>query len=150
MGIDDLAVERCYGDVFDDDVAGNRPLHGYADGVPQAAARHRTKPSRSCTRPGPWRALAAAGGPDLDREDLWLRYRQGALYGYVAPLITAGMGGMQVEDIAMEGLRRGVAALDDLETVAVLKNSIQASEIGSARAGWRPPVPVCCTSGHDR
>jgi Ser/Thr protein kinase RdoA (MazF antagonist) len=70
------------------------------------------------------RALAAAGGPDLDRDDLWLRYRQGALYGYVAPLITAGMGGMQVEDIAMEGVRRGVAALDDLETIAALKNSL--------------------------
>jgi len=70
------------------------------------------------------RALAAAGGPDLDRDDLWLRYRQGALYGYVAPLITAGMGGMQVEGIAMEGLRRGVAALDDLETIAALKSSL--------------------------
>jgi hypothetical protein len=69
-------------------------------------------------------ALAAAGGPDLDRDDLWLRYRQGALYAYVAPLITAGMGGMQVEDIAMEGLRRGVAALEDLETVAALKGSL--------------------------
>ncbi|MEE6139221.1 phosphotransferase [Mycobacterium sp. 050128] len=69
-------------------------------------------------------ALAAAGGPDLDGDDLWLRYRQGALYAYVAPLITAGMGGMQVEDIAMEGLRRGVAALDDLETVAALKRSL--------------------------
>jgi thiamine kinase-like enzyme len=69
-------------------------------------------------------ALAAAGGPDLDRDDLWLRFRQGALYGYVAPLITAGMGGMQVEDIAMEGLRRGVAALDDLETIAALKHSL--------------------------
>jgi len=70
------------------------------------------------------RALAAAGGPALDRDDLWLRYRQGALYGYVAPLITAGMGGMQVEDIAMEGLRRGVAALDDLETVPALQSSL--------------------------
>ncbi len=70
------------------------------------------------------RALMAAGGPDLDRDDLWLRYRQGALYAYVAPLITAGMGGMQVEDIALEGLRRGVAALDDLETVAALKSSL--------------------------
>jgi hypothetical protein len=69
-------------------------------------------------------ALAASGGPELDREDLWLRYRQGALYAYVAPLITAGMGGMQVEDIAMEGLRRGVDALDDLETVAALKRSL--------------------------
>jgi hypothetical protein len=69
-------------------------------------------------------ALAASGGPDLDREDFWLRYRQSALYAYVAPLITAGMGGMQVEDIAVEGLRRGVAALDDLETIAALKGSL--------------------------
>jgi Ser/Thr protein kinase RdoA (MazF antagonist) len=70
------------------------------------------------------RALRAAGGPELDRDDLWLRFRQAALYAYVAPLITAGMGGMQVEDIATEGLRRGVAALDDLETVAALKSSL--------------------------
>lgn len=70
------------------------------------------------------RALVASGGPDLDRDDLWLRFRQGALYAYVAPLITTGMGGMQVEDIAMEGLRRGVVALDDLETVAALKSSL--------------------------
>lgn len=72
------------------------------------------------------RALAAAGGPELARDDLWLRYRQGALYAYVAPLITAGMGGMQVEDIAIEGLRRGVAALDDLETVAALQGTLSA------------------------
>lgn len=70
------------------------------------------------------RALAAAGGPELDRDDLWLRFRQAASYAYVAALITAGMGGMQLEDIAMEGLRRGVAALDDLETVAALKSSL--------------------------
>ncbi|WP_193376386.1 phosphotransferase [Mycobacterium sp. UM_CSW] len=70
------------------------------------------------------RALAAAGGPDLDRDELLRRYRQGALYAYVAPLITAGMGGMQVEGIAMEGLRRGVAALDDLETIAALKSCL--------------------------
>ncbi|BDB44970.1 phosphotransferase [Mycobacterium kiyosense] len=70
------------------------------------------------------RALAAGGGPHLDADDLWLRFRQGALYAYVASLITAGMGGMQVEDIALEGLRRGVAALDDLETIAALKLSL--------------------------
>ncbi|OBL11435.1 phosphotransferase [Mycobacterium sp. 1245499.0] len=70
------------------------------------------------------RAQIAAGGPALDRDDLWLRFRQAALYAYVAPLITTGMGGMQLEDIAMEGLRRGVAALDDLETVDALKGSL--------------------------
>jgi hypothetical protein len=69
-------------------------------------------------------ALAAAGGPELDREDLWDRYRQAALYAYVAPLITAGMGGMQESGIAMEGLGRGVAALDDLDTVAMLRKSL--------------------------
>ncbi|MCV7300332.1 phosphotransferase [Mycobacterium barrassiae] len=70
------------------------------------------------------RALAAAGGPDLDRDDLWTRYRQGALYAYVAALITAGMGGMQDEGIALEGLRRAVAALEDLDTVAVLRKAL--------------------------
>ncbi len=69
-------------------------------------------------------ALAAGGGPDLDRDVLWHRYRQGALYAYVAALITAGMGGMQNDDIACEGLRRGVAALQELDTVALLKKSL--------------------------
>ncbi|BBY91032.1 phosphotransferase [Mycobacterium gallinarum] len=70
-------------------------------------------------------ALAAAGGPELDRDDLWQRYREGALYAYTAALITAGMGGMQDEDIALEGLRRAVTALDDLDTVAVLEKSLR-------------------------
>jgi hypothetical protein len=70
------------------------------------------------------RALAAAGGPDLDSHDLWDRYRQAALYAYVASLITAGMGGMQAENIALEGLRRSVAALDDLDTISLLEKSL--------------------------
>jgi hypothetical protein len=49
---------------------------------------------------------------------------RGAQYAHVAPLIVAGMGGMQANEIAMEGLRRGVAALDDLETIAALKGSL--------------------------
>ena len=65
-----------------------------------------------------------AGGPELDRDELWDRYRTGALYAYVAALITAGMGGMQAEGIAMEGLRRAVAALEDLDTVALLEKSL--------------------------
>lgn len=69
-------------------------------------------------------ALASSGGPRLDREDLWHRYRQGALYAYVAALITAGMGGMQAEGIALEGLRRAVAALTDLDTVGLLRKSL--------------------------
>jgi hypothetical protein len=69
-------------------------------------------------------ALAAGGGPELDRDELWDRYRQGALYPYVAALITAGIGGMQVEDIAMKGVERSLAALQDLDTVALLEKSL--------------------------
>ena len=69
-------------------------------------------------------ALAAAGGPQLDREDLWTRYRQAVAYAYVSPLITAGLGGMQTEEISLEGLRRAVAALADLETVKALQDSL--------------------------
>ncbi|MCT7659339.1 ecdysteroid 22-kinase family protein [Mycobacterium deserti] len=69
-------------------------------------------------------ALTAAGGPHLDGDELWERYRRGALYPYVAALITAGMGGMQDEGIALEGLRRAVAALEDLDTVALLAKSL--------------------------
>lgn len=68
--------------------------------------------------------LRAAGGPAIDREQLWQRFRQGALYAYIAALITAGMGGMQEENIALEGLARSVAALEDLDTVYALKASM--------------------------
>ncbi|GAB3233298.1 phosphotransferase [Mycolicibacterium hippocampi] len=69
-------------------------------------------------------ALAGAGGPELDRDELWDRYRQGALYPYVAAVITAGMGGMQAEDIAMKGVERSLAALEDLDTVALLEKAL--------------------------
>jgi hypothetical protein len=68
--------------------------------------------------------LSSAGGPGLDRDELWDRYRQGALYAYVTALITAGVGGMQAENIALEGLRRSVAALDDLDTASLLEKSL--------------------------
>ncbi|BBA86215.1 phosphotransferase [Mycobacterium pseudoshottsii JCM 15466] len=67
------------------------------------------------------RALAAAGGPELDREELWLRYRQAAAYAYVATTIVAGLGGMQAADIALTGLDLTVATLHDLQTVAALR-----------------------------
>lgn len=69
-------------------------------------------------------ALAAGNGPDLDRDELWERYRQAALYPYVAALITAGMGGMQADDIALKGVENSLAALADLETVALLAKSL--------------------------
>lgn len=66
----------------------------------------------------------AAGSRRLDADELLLRYRQGALYAYVAPLIPAWMDGMQDESIALEGVRRGAAALTDPETVAALRQSL--------------------------
>ena len=66
-------------------------------------------------------ALASGGGPEFDRDELWLRYRQAVAHPYLSGLTTAGLGGLQSEDIALEGLRRAVAALEELETVAALR-----------------------------
>jgi hypothetical protein len=68
-------------------------------------------------------ALAVAGGPEFGRDELWTRYRQAVTYAYVSPLTTAGLGGMQTEGIALEGLARAVAAVQDLETVAALQQA---------------------------
>lgn len=70
-------------------------------------------------------ALAAAGGPLIEYDELRYRYRQAASYAFVAALITAGLGGMQDEEIALTGLIRTVAALEDLDTVAVLQEGLR-------------------------
>lgn len=70
------------------------------------------------------KAVVAAGGPEFDRDELWTRYRQAVTYAFVSPLTTAGLGGMQTEAISLEGLRRAVAAIEDLDTVAALKKSM--------------------------
>ena len=67
------------------------------------------------------RSLAAHGGPVFDRDELFTRYRQAVAYAYVSPLTTAALGGMQVEDIAFEGLERAVNALADLDTADALR-----------------------------
>ncbi|MCW2516677.1 MAG: phosphotransferase [Mycobacterium sp.] len=70
------------------------------------------------------KALAAHGGPEFDRDELWMRYRQAVTYAFVSPLTTAGLGGMQTESISREGLERALAAIADLETVAALRQSM--------------------------
>jgi Ser/Thr protein kinase RdoA (MazF antagonist) len=70
------------------------------------------------------KALAACGGPEFDRDELWMRYRQAVTYAFVSPLTTAGLGGMQTESISLEGLERALAAIVDLETVAALRQSM--------------------------
>ena len=69
-------------------------------------------------------ALAAGGGPTFDADELFTRYRQAALHPYVSALTTAGLGGMQDDDVALEGLRRAVAALEDLDTVGALRAAL--------------------------
>lgn len=69
-------------------------------------------------------ALAAGGGPELDRDEQWDRYRQAAVQPFLAALTTAGLGGMQSDEIAFEGLKRAVDAFADLETVALLQKSL--------------------------
>jgi aminoglycoside phosphotransferase (APT) family kinase protein len=69
-------------------------------------------------------APAGGGGPDIDRDDLFTRYRQAAQHPYVSALSTAGLGGMQDDDVALEGLRRAVAALEDLDTVGALRTAL--------------------------
>jgi hypothetical protein len=67
--------------------------------------------------------LAAHGGPALTRDDAWRRYRQMAGYVYVSTTFTCGLGGLQGGEIAEAGLRRSVAAVDDLGTVPLLIGS---------------------------
>ena len=68
------------------------------------------------------RPSLGAGGPDLDRDDSRDRYRMGALYAYVAPLITAGRAACRPSDRHGRP-EAGVAALEDLEMVALLERS---------------------------
>jgi len=65
-------------------------------------------------------ALAAAGGPTLSAGEAWTAHRKMAAYPYVATTFTAGLGGLQEEEVGLEGLRRAVAAVTDLETAAAL------------------------------
>lgn len=64
--------------------------------------------------------LESAGGPQLSAGAAWLMHRRMAAYAYVAASFTVGLGGLQGEAIADTGLRRAVAAVDDLEPAAVL------------------------------
>jgi hypothetical protein len=57
------------------------------------------------------------------RDELWTRYRQAVVHPYVSGLATAGLGGMQDDGVALEGLRRAVTALEEIDTVAALQQA---------------------------
>jgi len=65
-------------------------------------------------------ALAAAGGPVLDTGRAWDCYRKRAAYPYVAATFTAGLAGLQEQEVVSAGLSRAAAAIDDLGTAATL------------------------------
>ena len=54
-------------------------------------------------------------------EDVWRQYRQLVAYVYVATTFTSGLGGLQGQGIADEGLRRAGRALRELETLSALR-----------------------------
>jgi Phosphotransferase enzyme family len=60
--------------------------------------------------------LAAAGGPMRSTDEVWADHRRMAAYAYVATVFTVGLGGLQGDDVAVEGLRRAAAAIEDLAT----------------------------------
>lgn len=64
--------------------------------------------------------LASYGGPRISAPDAWESYRRMAAYPYVSAVFTSGVGGMQGVEIADAGLRRAVAAVEDLGTVSAL------------------------------
>ena len=64
--------------------------------------------------------LVAAGGPGLSTDDVWQTHRRMSGYAYVAATFTYGLGGLQGDEIADTGLRRSVAAVDDLDPAGAL------------------------------
>jgi hypothetical protein len=65
-------------------------------------------------------ALARHGGPALGSAEAWTGYRRMVAYPYVAAAFTAGFGGLQRDDTALEGLRRAAVAVDDLDPLGAL------------------------------
>jgi hypothetical protein len=86
-------------------------------------------------------ALAGHGGPSLGADEAWTTYRRMAAGPYVAATFTVGLAGLQRDDIARSGLRRAVAAIEDLGTADTL--DLEPIANPGARAGkirrWGSP-----------
>ena len=67
--------------------------------------------------------VAGVAAPSL--EDLWLRYRRGVLYAWVAAATTASMGSKwQPIEVGMQGMTRATQACADLETLDAIRASL--------------------------
>jgi aminoglycoside phosphotransferase (APT) family kinase protein len=62
-----------------------------------------------------------AGGIDSTFEDLWYRYRLHAVDPWIASVVTVAAGGLQAAHIADVGLERSLAAVQDLDTFAEVR-----------------------------
>lgn len=74
--------------------------------------------------------LASRGGARLTVDEAFLRYRREASYAWIAAVVTTGLGGLQAAAIAATGLRRAAAAVDDLETVAAVRDLLAPAVAG--------------------
>ena len=71
------------------------------------------------------RSLAKAGGPERSRDEIFADYRRFAAYSFVAAVTTAAAGArMQSVDVGRRAMQRTSDAVSDLETLAILRESI--------------------------
>lgn len=69
--------------------------------------------------------LASQGVTAPAKDAGWSTYRLGAIHALIAAAATVGIGGMQHHDIAVAGLRRSLAAVEDLDSFGLLHNLIE-------------------------
>jgi hypothetical protein len=71
------------------------------------------------------RTLVEAGVDAPSYEQLWLRYRLGVLYAWVAATTTAAMGSTwQPIEVAMQGMRISTTACEDLQTLTAFREAL--------------------------
>ena len=66
--------------------------------------------------------LARMGISDLDFEQAWEQHRLHAFYTWIAQIVTAAAGTLQLEPIVRAGLKRTGTAIVDLDSLGALRN----------------------------
>ena len=65
--------------------------------------------------------LAEMGVSDLDFEQAWEQYRLHTFYTWIAQIVTAAAGTLQLEPIVRAGLKRTATAIVDLDSMGALR-----------------------------
>ncbi len=79
--------------------------------------------------------LVAHGGPALDQAVAVEGYRSQAAYAYIAAVFTVGAGGLQPDRVALVGLQRAAAALQDLGTESALRRRLHEGRANASPSG---------------